>query len=158
MTDQHPEPAVGREKIILKELDHIQAIMARFDTFSFLMKQVCLVGIGGLVSISASNKLKTFPFYICIVPVMFLVLEVSFRYFYWTRYVDRVETIRKYLQCKCKSPTIELYEIVKPPKSYCYKARWARWWKAFKLFDILYYSIWAILPLIAGWVLRADQW
>ena len=33
---------ISRKDITLKELDHIQAIIGRFDTLFFLMKQVCL--------------------------------------------------------------------------------------------------------------------
>lgn len=153
MTDQPSEPPVKREAIILKELDHIQAIMARFDTFFFLMKQVCLAGIAGLLAVSAANKLRIVPFLIWLVPLVFFILEVGFRFSYWSRYVDRVATIRDYIQSN--TPNIELYVIVKPQKSYCDKARW---FSVLKFFDMLYYGVWTILALIVGCLLVMDQY
>jgi hypothetical protein len=147
MTDQTSALPAASD-IILKELDHIQAIMARFDTFFFLMKQVCLAGITALFGISASNKLKVIPFFIWIIPLVFWMLEASFRFAYWTRYVDRVATIKEYLQGKTRR--IELYVIVEPQGPLMDMERWR---SVFLPFDKLYYVVWAALSLIAALLL-----
>ncbi|HME25742.1 MAG TPA: hypothetical protein VKI44_31160 [Acetobacteraceae bacterium] len=149
MTDQRSEPPMKSETIILKELDHIQAIMARFDTFSFIMKQVCLAAISALLLISASSKFRLFPLFIWLVPLVFFMLEVHFRFAYWGRYVDRVDTMKKYLQGTFSS--IELYVIVKPQRDYSYWDK-TRWCSAVKPFDVHYYGTWVILTLIVAGV------
>ena len=154
MTDQPPKSSVHRETIILKELDHIQAIMARFDTFSFIMKQVCLAAISALLLMSTNNKFRLVLLVIWIVPLMFFMLEVHFRFAYWRRYVDRVDTIKKYLQGD--PAPITLYVIVRPQRDYSYRDT-KRWRSVLKLFDIHYYDTWVILTLIAAYILVANQ-
>jgi hypothetical protein len=138
-------------EIILKELDHIQVILGRFDTFFFLMKQVCLAGIAAVFAASVAGKLKIIPLLIFVIPIVFLLMEISFRFCYWTRYVDRIETIRRYIQGD--GPCIRPYVIVEKRGMICDKPRWCR---SVKIFDIIYYLTWAVVSLIAGLIFVLD--
>ena len=137
--------------VTLKELDHIQAIMGRFDTFFFLMKQVFLAGMGAwfIDFVKYDGKLSTY--WILLVPLVFLMLEINFRFWYWTRYAKRAATIRDHLQ-KRPLPEINLYEIAEPRhNSFCDVGDVGRWCRSVQHFDLIYYGIWAIAAAAAVW-------
>lgn len=134
--------------VILKELDHIQAIMGRFDTFFFLMKQVFFAGMVTWVVEEAKDSSRLRTYYILVVPLIFLIMEISFRFFYWTRYARRIERIRDHLQGKIALPDSGLYEIAEPRRN-----SWSNLWDARRLrhslqfFDFIYYGAWAIVAV-----------
>lgn len=143
---------MGRDEIILKELEHIQAIVGRFDTFFFLMKQVCLAGMAAIFTVSADKGLRITPCLVVLVPLTFLVIESCFRFCYWTRYVRRIDDIA--LELNGGSPLLKLYEISAPRPSIRDGTVWC---KAIQPFDIFYYALWACVALLAALILLSDH-
>lgn len=146
MSDQSDEPE--RRVITLKELDHIQAILSRFDTFFFLMKQVCLASMAAVFATSVANKLRIIPWFIVVIPFVFLAIESNFRFFYWVRYITRVEEIRRYLNGETNLP--RLY-VIKSPRNE------ATWCRAIKRFDLIYYGTWAVVAFFAELILAMEK-
>jgi hypothetical protein len=141
MTDQTPATP---SPIVLKELDHIQVIIGRFDTFFFLMKQVSLAGMATFFVASMSDKSRTLTHWIFVIPLVFLMLEYSYRFSYWTRYVSRVEKIRGHLQGTV--PSLSTYQIVERGRFW----DGARWRRSIKSYDIFFYVTWAVVAFLAG--------
>ena len=138
-----------REQIIMKELDHIQAILGRLDTFFFLMKQVCLAGMVAIFATAVTNKLRIVPWFIFSIPLVFLAIESNFRFFYWVGYVRRIEEIRSYLNGEA-ADLPRLY-VIKSPRN------WATWCRAIKRFDLVYYGSWAVVALLAELILAMEK-
>jgi hypothetical protein len=121
-----------RLNILMKELDHIKAIVGRFDTFFFFMKNICPAGIFAIFSLYITNPF-TGLWLIIFIPPIFLLFDVAFRFQYWTSYVERVRVIREALNNGNLS--IRLYEITS--KSLLRR----RLCKSLKLYDFLYYFV-----------------
>jgi hypothetical protein len=64
MTDQLSgrwSPSQPDREIVFKELDHIQVIIGRMDTFFFLMKQVALAGMAAFFCGGGEQQIRTAP-------------------------------------------------------------------------------------------------
>ena len=142
---------ISRKDITLKELDHIQAIIGRFDTLFFLMKQVCLATMAAVFVAPTSPKLNFVLYHSWMIPILFLIFEISFRFFYWLRYVMRKEEIAKYINVGNLSKLPTLYEITKPAHSIF---DWKMWRRSVKIYDLLFYFVLWIIALRATQELR----
>jgi hypothetical protein len=118
-------------------LDHVQAIIGRFDNFFYLSKQVCLAAFGYLAIHTDHN----FDKYIIILPVLFFLMGESYRFFYWSKYVLRVHEIRKDI-----NNGSGLYEYRISPL--VDNITW-RYYKSVQPYDVLFYG--ALLSL-AVWL------
>ncbi len=94
--------------ILLKELDHIQGIVGRFDNFFFLMKQVCLGGISAIVVVYLTKPFNGLGWLLAL-PLLFYIFEYFFRYSYWSGYILRILEIEAFLNNGVKN--IGLYRL-----------------------------------------------
>ncbi len=141
---------MDHDHLIMKELDHIQAILGRFDTFFFLMKQVCLAGMAAIFATAVTNKLRVVPWFIFLIPLVFLAIETSFRFFYWAGYVRRIKEIRDHLNRGNNESRnqFRLYMMKSPSRPPTSRDAWCP-----EGFDLVYYGLWAAVALFAAAVL-----
>jgi hypothetical protein len=118
--------------VLLKELDHIQAIIGRYDTFFFLMKQLCLGAIFAIVGVYLNKPFDGLGFLIGM-PLLFYIFEYMFRYSFWSGFIIRVLEIEKFLNCSVNE--IRLYKL---NASY---PVWPRARLTFKTFDLIFYML-----------------
>jgi len=97
---------------------------------------------------SVTNKLKIIPWFICMIPLVFLAIESSFRFFYWVRFVTRVEAIGRYLNGEADLPRVY---VIKSPRNE------ATWCRAIKRFDIVYYGGWAAVAFFGELILAMEK-
>lgn len=120
------------DHILLKNLDHNQAMLARYDQFFFWSKGICLASIGGAVA--NINHIVDFKA-IFIIPVFFFFVDFLFRLNYWLPKVDRVEDISKIFN-KEVSEDKNIYVV--NVRRECQRERI---WKCMKGYDLWYYFI-----------------
>ena len=135
--------------ILLKELDHIQAIIGRYDTFFFLMKQVCLASVFGILGVFLT---KTFGGvgYVALIPALFYLYEFGFRCAYWSEFIFRALDVESALNSG-----------VRPEKVYVLNAKRGfrpRAKRAFTLFDLLFYVSLVLLLFIFSEVATNKPW
>jgi hypothetical protein len=90
-------------EVILKQLDHIQAIVGRFDTFFFLMKQLCATAVFASIWEYIKRTPQQRPpimiwEYVPLlvgIPLFFCITEYLFRFFHWSGYILRLDEIRE---------------------------------------------------------------
>ena len=122
--------------IVLKELDHLQAIVGRYDTFLFLMKQISLATVFAAIGSYLSKPYESIRFLIAI-PLIFFLFEYSFRCTYWAPFIERILEIERFFQAA--TPGFTVYRLnIKIPL-------WRGVGKALKLYDVLFYGIMAVV-------------
>jgi hypothetical protein len=91
------------KELLLKELDHIQAILARYDTFFFLMKQLCATAVFACIlghaasSPKASRQLaqaRAATFNCDSYSHLLFIADYCFRWLYWSGYITRLNSVR----------------------------------------------------------------
>jgi hypothetical protein len=151
MTCQTPQNPPDDHGWLMKELDHIQAILGRYDSFFFWIKQVSVAGIVGALGIFVSalhkgnGQTKCYVYGITIIPLVFFMMDYGFRFAYWTKYVARFRTIRMCLeQSKIPSCRYQIRERV----PFCQRAR-----DAFQCFDLYWYVVWICVAGSSAYVI-----
>jgi hypothetical protein len=86
-----------KQTLLLKELDHLQSAVGRYDNFFFLAKQLCFGSAGYLLLQSNSSSRNL---YLIVVPIIFYAMELGFRYTMWSWYLSRIREIRRLLLAK----------------------------------------------------------
>ena len=148
LTRENPTTPTKHQKIdtdvalpvLLKELDHIQAIIGRYDTFFFLMKQLCLGAITAAFGIFLASPFDGVGLLVG-VPAFFYTMDYGFRIAFWASYIMRVIEIEDYLHGEVLST--ELYCLNKK-RSFCSRVA-----KAFKFYDIFFYLV--LAAVIGTW-------
>jgi hypothetical protein len=85
-----------KRELLLKELDHLQAVVGRYDSFFFLAKQLCLAAIAYLIFQYQSPAAEKNP-YLIMLPFVFFLMEISFRFTYWAWSILRIGQVRELL-------------------------------------------------------------
>jgi hypothetical protein len=130
--------------LLLKELEHIQAILGRYDTFFFVSKNVFVAAISTIIlyytreGTNGPKLLALSPFII----IGAFLTEYLFRYFYWSGYILRIRTIRGLLQRPFFSLSKKL-SILKEDGPCRERLK-----EAFQFFDALFYSVFLVVFLI----------
>lgn len=148
VTKQLPEG--GLFKILLKELDHIQAILARYDTFFFLMKQLCATAVFIVFINHSPQPAKPEPLPIAaviVIPIFFFITEYGFRFFHWSGYILRLASVRK---CINSGDIPQCIYVIKETD-----AAKKRFYMSWKRFDCLFYGI---IILIIALMLGLMHW
>jgi hypothetical protein len=132
--------------ILLKELDHIQAILARYDTFFFLMKQLCatavFISIGEFLKHETSTAKLSIPFWaVAGIPFFFLIVEYCFRLFHWSGYISRLKLVRASMK---KGTTPERMYVIKETRDAC---------ESVKPFDFVFYGLILLIVLFTYFAL-----
>jgi hypothetical protein len=140
------------EKLLYKELNHIQAILGRYDTFFFLMKQLCATAVFLSIAehlkhpeyFSSTRNHSHLPFWkVVFIPGFFLVTEYFFRLFHWSGYIARLGTLRTSLN---KGELPQCIYVIKEDINFR-KPRWCKRLRehvstSFKAFDwLVFYPI-----------------
>jgi hypothetical protein len=128
-------------QFVLKELDHIQAIIGRYDTFYFLMKQICIGGIFAIVALTPDRS-RGLTWFAIIIPPVFFVIEYCFRFFYWSIFVLRLHEIERFIHSG--SLSFMPYDLNTTILSHNIASRLAI---SFQKFDVVYYVLWTIIAL-----------
>jgi hypothetical protein len=126
----------GEDAICLRELDHLQAIVGRYDQFFFWYKNICLLGIGGGVALRAAGHFELWP--VAFLPLLFFIAECTFRQVYWRKFISRIREIADYLNRNSTSP-FRLYALASA------EAESGSFPKAY---DILFYAVVLIAILL----------
>jgi hypothetical protein len=152
---QTSAPLPDAKELLLKELDHIQAILARYDTFFFLMKQLCATAV--FVSIVEFLKHQKppaklpMPFWtVAGIPLFFLATEYFFRLFHWSGYILRLGTLRDSINNRetpqCMYVIKDEINITKPGGL---KRLREHAWKSVKAFDwLVFYPTLIVVVLL----------
>ena len=127
--------------VLMRELDHIQAIIGRYDTFFFLMKQLCFGAVSTLI-VFGLNKQFSSHMYIYVIPTVFYLFEYMFRYWFWSGFILRVLKIEKFLNEEVAQ--IRLYALNDTSPVI------PRIMMSFKPFDIVFYAGVAAIVAIFG--------
>ncbi len=135
--------------VLLKELDHIQAIVGRYDTFFFLMKQVCFASVFVILAAYLNKPFSGIGF-VTTIPILFYVYEYFFRCFYWSEFIFRLVEIQDILNQRIKLN--KLYALTSKHGRFC-KAK-----HAFKVFDTLFYVLLAVLLSILTTLIDQRPW
>lgn len=121
-------------EIRLRELDHIQAILGRYDQFFFLMKQITILAFGFLM-----RPLKfgfSQPYGFVALTIIFLLFEWVFRAAYWVPMYMRIQALAEDLNEK-DSFEAQLYALNHAADV----GLASRLCMSLKLFDVAFYSI-----------------
>jgi hypothetical protein len=123
------------EALLLKELDHLQSIVGRCDTFFYLTKQLCLGSCGYLFLQYNDPEKYT---YLALVPVAFFAMEVAYRYTYWSNHLLRIREIRNVLIARTSDHLApdEVYIMIPKKKNYCWRLV-----MTIKPYDLFFYGL-----------------
>lgn len=145
----NPNSRPDRHKITLKELDHIQAILGRFDTFFFLMKQLCATAV--FVTFIQYVKCPKFCILMALgIPIFFWFSELTFKIAHWSGYILRVKCIQNSINSGYMPALRKLYLIKEKRDS---KNLYKRFRQSVNWFDCIYY-IMIVLFIIGFWLLE----
>jgi hypothetical protein len=136
------------EEISLKELDHLQAMVARYDQFFFVNKQLSLTAFGAVLYaylIVGKPVAWLMPF----IPISFFFIEFAFRYQYWSKRIFRIREVRQFLQGNSNG-VFQVYAVsatADDPRR--------RFWESLKAYDLLIYAGMLIISIaLAFFVVR----
>ena len=135
MTDEHAG-LTRDDEICLRELDHLQAILGRYDQFFFWSKNICLLAVGGGIVLVTEGHFAyglLWP-----LPILFGIADISFRRCFWTSKVERVHEIAEHLNGTHMNSTFVYYAL---------RAK-TRTSDTVKLYDLLFYAGTLIVVLL----------
>jgi hypothetical protein len=135
--------------VLLKELDHIQAIIGRYDTFFFLMKQLCLGAIFALLGVYLNKPFGGLGF-LLVVPLLFYMFEYAFRCSFWSAFIFRVFEIEKFFNGHTNNITLYVLKTSHPV--------WSRARLAFKWFDLIFYLTLAVAICMLTYLFGGSPW
>lgn len=134
------DDAFSREdQLILRELDHIQAIVARYDQFFFLNKQLCIGAFGFVIAASLKDELEL-AHYLPYVPIAFYAVELLFRWRFLSSYLLRIRELKYRLRGQYAEQypknEFKLYNVTASVKDYKRRRKYT-----FKVFDGVFYGV-----------------
>ena len=135
--------------VLLKELDHIQAIIGRYDTFFFLLKQLCLASIFAIIGAYLSKPFDGLGLLV-FVPIIFYAFDYAFRCAFWSGFIVRVIEVESFLNGCLK--TTRLYSL-NERVPFAKRAR-----LAMKLFDAVFYLGLVIAILMLSHAAGGKPW
>jgi hypothetical protein len=132
----------GDLEIVLKELDHLQNIVGRYDQFFFILKQVMIVSFGAILAFAYDKKRAEVVLLAVLASLVFFGFEFAFRIFHWAPKIRRIIDVSLYLQGK--STDFVLYDL----NNEKYRSTHDSFKMSKKPFDIVFYALFACFGIM----------